>query len=191
MTEDELLRLLDGEDNTVLQVCADWLEGNGQLPAATLLRLEHRLRSQRAPKDLMALGAEASTLAATTPPRWVAALARRSPIGSWRGHDSDQDAWGFRYLASGKLHYTNGGDTHKDGLWTQIGSVLVMSTNKKFTSYVGLLTEGQIVGAARTKNDLKWTWEMTPVAPRPKKQPPATKKPAPTPAKKRGTAKNR
>ena len=33
MTEDEVLRLLDGDDHAVLQVCADWLEGNGQLTA--------------------------------------------------------------------------------------------------------------------------------------------------------------
>jgi hypothetical protein len=163
MTEPELLRLLDGEDDAALHVCADWLEGSGQLAAATLLRLEHRLRTGPRPRDLLALGEHAAELANKTPAPWLAALARRSPVGEWRGHDNDREPWRFHYLATGKLHYANTQDTHKDGVWKQVGSLLLMSTNKKFTRYVGLLAADRIVGAARTIHDLAWTWEVTPV----------------------------
>lgn len=162
MTEDELIRTLTG-DPAALPVCADWLEGHGQLAAATLLRLEHRLRTAPRPRDLLAVGEEATALATRTPASWLGALAWHSPVGEWSGHDSDQEPWRFRYLERGKLHYTNSGDTHKDGVWKQIGSLLVMSTNKRFTRYVGLLSEERIVGVARTIHELAWTWEVTPV----------------------------
>jgi hypothetical protein len=207
MTEPELLQLLGGDDQAALQVCADWLEGNGQIAAATLLRLEHRLRTGPRPRDLLALGEQVAMLAKKTSSPWLVALARRSPVGEWRGHDNDREPWRFIYLATGKLHYANTQDTHKDGVWKQVGSLLLMSTNKKFTRYVGLLAADRIVGAARTIHDLAWTWEVTPVEsgvrpklrgrepdkarrqefkravpkpdqPRPKKKPPAKKKPA-------------
>jgi hypothetical protein len=157
----ELLQMLDGDDHENLLVCADWLEGHGFIASATLLRIEHGLRCKPDDaRDLIAVGAEAAKLAAETDASWLAGLARHSPLGSWKGFDSDGDPWGFRYLSDGTLHYTAHGDTFKDGEWLQVGSLLVMSTNKKFTRYVGRIDADRIVGAARNKSDFEWTWDV-------------------------------
>jgi len=180
MTEAELLRTLDGDDHEALLVCADWLEGQGRNDAATLLRLEHRLRVQDRPTNLIELGIQVSKLARETPAPWLARIARTSPIGEWRGPDSDGEVWKFRYVDDGTLHYSNDSTMHPDGEWKQVGSLIVMSSNKKFTHYVGLIASDRIVGASRTKNDLEWTWEVEPAKglQRPKLTTPRPTKPA-------------
>ncbi|MBX7053878.1 MAG: hypothetical protein K1X36_02905 [Pyrinomonadaceae bacterium] len=76
----------------------------------------------------------------------------------WVGYDLD-GVMTFNFEKGGILSYRYGGNSFRNGTWTQKGDVITFETNKRYRVFNGKLTDQTITGTSTNEADK--TWETT------------------------------
>lgn len=78
---------------------------------------------------------------------------------TWSGKDSDGEAFSFKFLENGEVDFIRDKETRK-ATWKIEGDKLIISVNKGFSTYVGLLNGEQIDGTATNIKGMRWNWRV-------------------------------
>jgi uncharacterized protein (TIGR02996 family) len=164
VSRDVALRMLVEEhptDDATIAVYADWLEEQGDMPRASFLRMQQKLRAMKlASPKLLERGRALFDLGATLPSEWVAAVTYPKITGTaWDGADTDGDLV-LRFLPSGFVNYTQPSGTYENGRWTQIGNAVAMETNAHYADYFGVIVGDTMRGNAHNIVNYKWRWKV-------------------------------
>ena len=146
------------DDLAARSVYADWLEEQGDLQRAQLLRLHAAVWDGKARKkqrdDLLALGAGLD-------PAWLAVVAYPKIIDtSWSGRNSTEvDQFILRFLPGGAFDYVQVHDTTA-GTWQQIGNVILVDVNQ-YSKREGVIAGDEMRGRSWNIDGLAWNWVAT------------------------------
>lgn len=147
-------------------VYADWLEGQGQLPRARVLRMYRDLattpfRDRSFVRKARALLASSRGVDGT----WLAAISHPRLDGTcWGTRDHQSVPYLIGFLPAGQLIYRRGSD-QTGGSWGQVGNAVRFDING-YSEHVGGLADDRLRGTARNGNHGTWNWELVPLDPR-------------------------
>ena len=155
--ESQFLALLQRhpDDREARAVYADWLEEQGDLQRAKLLRLHLALWSGKTRKkqreDLLALGNKLA-------PEWLAIVNYpRIEDTSWTGSNSTEIAqFVLRFLPGGAFDYVQPHD-NTAGTWQQVGNIILVEVNK-YSKREGVIANDEMRGSAWNVDGLAWKW---------------------------------
>ena len=158
--ESQFLALLERhpDDLEARSVYADWLEEQGDLQRAKLLRLHRAIwggksrRRQR--EDLLALGEGLD-------PDWLAIVNFPHLIdSSWVGDNSTEwHRFILRFLPGGAFDYVQPED-NTAGSWRQVGNVILVDVNQ-YSKREGVIIGTEMRGSAWNLDGLAWKWTAT------------------------------
>ncbi len=77
---------------------------------------------------------------------------------TWGGVDSDGDYYEYTFRPDGVLAYKYSGGSFTNGTWNQLGDVIYMETNHKFSERQGKISGRHMDGNAWNVQGHEWTW---------------------------------
>ncbi|MEJ7596997.1 MAG: TIGR02996 domain-containing protein [Kofleriaceae bacterium] len=146
------------DDLAARSVYADWLEEQGDLKRAKLLRLHAAIWDGKARKkqrdELLALGTGLDA-------HWLAIVAYPRILDtSWTGSNSTElDQFILRFLPGGAFDYIQVHDTTA-GTWHQIGNVILVDVNQ-YSKREGVIAGDEMRGSSWNVDGLAWKWTAT------------------------------
>ena len=155
--ESQFLALLERhpDDREARSVYADWLEEQGDLRRAKLVRLHLALWQGKTRKkqreELLALGDG-------LPAEWLA-IVNYPKINdtSWAGSNSTElHRFVLRFLPGGAFDYVQPHD-NTAGSWQQVGNIILVDVNQ-YSKREGVIAGDEMRGSAWNIDGLEWKW---------------------------------
>lgn len=78
---------------------------------------------------------------------------------TWAGVDSDNDYYEYQFQRNHELDYKSPTGFYKNGTWKQMGDIIYMETNHKFSERQGRISGTHMSGNAWNVKGEKWTWQ--------------------------------
>lgn len=149
----------DPGDRDARSSYADWLEGQGELQRARLLRVHLELWSaakatKRQRSALLALGKG-------LPGDWLAATAYPRLLDtSWIGlNGTEIGTFILRFLPGGDFDYVQKEDI-TEGTWRQVGNIVYIDVNS-YSQREGIIVGDEISGTVSNIAGMKWRWSAS------------------------------
>lgn len=153
-------------------VYADWLEGQGQLDRAKVVRAVHALEVERDPARELKLARQILDAAAGLPRAWLATLARTPVAGCFGSGIKRTSTLLVQFQRDGFVGFREGRvgsrttpyklDKARDGHWMQIGRAFTFAIGT-YSHHDGVVRGASLVGVGSNPEGT-WRWHLAPVS---------------------------
>ncbi|HMF58274.1 MAG TPA: hypothetical protein VK619_18165 [Pyrinomonadaceae bacterium] len=100
------------------------------------------------------------------PPQQVPTLEGTVWVGKINAPDSDgafhDYDYQFEFLANNVLHWRWEGQSYTNGVWHQVGYVVCMELNDRYSMWAGAFDRTRMRGFSSNKLGHNWEWTLTP-----------------------------
>lgn len=104
----------------------------------------------------------ATTVAVSAPvPEAVKVKAPPLAGTTWVGQDETHGRVEYTFEAGGRLAYTYGGTTYRNGTWAQTGDTLTWQTNDRYAEFTLRFRAGGFEGTAENVTGRTWAVKLT------------------------------